>query len=96
MRAPLLSSFLAACALTGAGGSHAQALERARTPDPAPPIAVPQDPQEARCQRLMREFAVSSACYSRFRTVKGIRAEAFERCGPPVPDPRGTECPLKK
>ena len=92
-----LSSLLfVAAALPGGGFAFAQAMERARTPDPTPPIVVSRDPQEARCQRLVREFAVSSACYSRFRTTKGIKAEGFERCGPPVPDPRGNECPIKR
>jgi hypothetical protein len=93
---PATFFLVAACALTGAGGAFAQAAPPLQTPDPSPPILVPQDPQQARCERLLREFAVSSACYARFRTVKGIKGEAFERCGPPVADPRGTDCPLRR
>ncbi|HZY19125.1 MAG TPA: hypothetical protein VFE82_11645 [Ramlibacter sp.] len=44
-----------------------------------------------RCERLLREFDRSAACYERFRTVNGMRPGAPERCGPPVRDPAG-EC----
>lgn len=98
-----LATCIAAGALLGTGGDAlAQARDlpsippSAQRPGPAPPNGVPQDPQEARCQRLMREYAVSSACYARFRVRKNVGAEALDRCGPPLPDPRGTECPLKR
>ena len=98
MRPPGLPAILVAAALSG-GGAVSRAQERplnAPRLEPAPPLPVAADAQEQRCQRLLREFAVSSACYGRFRTSKGIKAEAFERCGPPVPDPRGADCPLKR
>lgn len=93
-----LRFLIAAAVLPGGGVSFAQPASplQAQRLEPAPPIVVPEDPQDARCRRLMREFAVSSACYSRFRTPKGIKGEAFDRCGPQVNDPRGAECPMKR
>jgi len=37
------------------------------------------------------EYQRSQACYEQYRTVNGMRPEAFARCGPELPDP-SAEC----
>ena len=37
------------------------------------------------------EYQRSQSCYAQYRTVNGMRPEAFAHCGPELPDP-SAEC----
>src|SRR5262245_10150553 len=44
--------------------------------------ANPAAPTPSECQELMQKYDESERCFAPYRTAKGIRAEAFERCKP--------------
>lgn len=71
-----------------------------RTPDatvPAPPLApVKSAPRTTRsasdCAELLRRYRESQECFAPYRMANGgLRPEAFQLCGPDLPDPVG-EC----
>jgi hypothetical protein len=43
------------------------------------------------CHRRWLEYERSQACFEQFRTVTGIKPEAFDACGKDLPDP-SAEC----
>jgi hypothetical protein len=48
--------------------------------------------REAQCLALRRRYLESDACYAPFRNANGsVKVEAFDKCGPAVPEPVG-EC----
>jgi hypothetical protein len=62
----------------------------------APPRSqTASETNDQRCDRLLRDYDLSAQCYARFKTRGGIRAEAADRCGPPVKDP-SVDCPRKR
>jgi hypothetical protein len=56
------------------------------------PATANAETRDQRCERLLRDYERSAQCYSRYKTVGGVKAEAAERCGPPVKDP-AVDCP---
>jgi streptogramin lyase len=87
-----LSGCLLLAAAAAASGAFAQ---------PAAPSAPASHPQQATrpqprgsaedCRMRRAEYQRSQACYEQYRTVNGMRPEAFARCGPELPDP-SAEC----
>lgn len=53
----------------------------------------PLDPATADCDALHREFKSAQECFARFRTIDGIRGQAFQMCRdlPPPPDRCGLQ-----
>ena len=81
----LRRAVLAAVVLHAAG-----ALGQGTAARPAPAASAPAASQESCTQRRIA-YARSGACYARFRTVHGVKAEAEARCGPPLKEP--VDCP---
>lgn len=86
MRRALLAVAALACAWTACVAAEpppSRSAPRAATTSPG-------DPGE--CDRKWREYFASERCFARFRTAhRSIKPEAFDVCGPPVPDP-SREC----
>lgn len=79
-----LSVLAALTCLMLAGGAHAQATGTLA----APSEPVPLEGREQTCEQLWRDYMRSQACFNRFRVVGGgLRPEAFNTCGQPLPDP---------
>ena len=71
---------------------------RERAQAPKPPAHAPASSKQvavpgpnASCAERRDAFRRSSDCFGPYRTVTGIKPEAFAACGQPVPDP-STEC----
>jgi hypothetical protein len=43
------------------------------------------------CRMRWREYRLSQDCFAPFLTVNGIKPDAFQQCGPALPDP-SAEC----
>ncbi|MGZ5269056.1 MAG: hypothetical protein ACXWC6_00440 [Ramlibacter sp.] len=63
----------------------------ARAPGTA--ASAPVDRREPGCEQRWRDYDRSAACFARFRTVHGVKAEAADRCGPPLKEP--VDCPRR-
>ncbi|RYY68494.1 MAG: hypothetical protein EOO24_52000, partial [Comamonadaceae bacterium] len=81
-----------ALALLAGAGLPAAAQQRPGPDTAAPPAQRLPETRDQRCERLLREYERSAQCYARYKTVGGVKAEAFERCGPPLKDP-SVDCP---
>jgi hypothetical protein len=94
------------CAALPAGASYrmrdgdrmqlAQQAQSARTPASSPRtrgagVALPPRGSEEHCRLRWLEYRRSQACFAPFRTVTGIKPEAFAVCGREVLDP-SSEC----
>jgi len=49
--------------------------------------APPDTSVEEDCEKLWVRYFASAACYSPFRTKRGMKGGAYEACGEPVKDP---------
>lgn len=87
MHRPLLVVATLACAW-----SVCVAAEPPPAGRPAARAATTPPGDQAECDRKWREYFASERCFARFRTAhRSIKPEAFDVCGPPVPDP-SREC----
>jgi hypothetical protein len=50
-------------------------------------MVQPGDNDEEACRRRWQEYERSQACFAPFRTVSGMKQEAFVACGKELPDP---------
>ena len=66
------------------------ALGQGTATRPAAAASAPATSPQSCAQRRIA-YARSGACYARFRTVHGVKAEAERRCGPPLKEP--IDCP---
>ncbi|MDB5857334.1 MAG: hypothetical protein JWQ76_1023, partial [Ramlibacter sp.] len=54
-------------------------------------LTTPRGSSDQDCRLRWREYRRSQACFAPFITVYGIKAEAFQACGPELRDP-SAEC----
>jgi len=82
-----------------------QGLDVQRRPPPqlapmpagrAPASAQPPAPASADCKARWAAYQASQACYESYRTSDaGLKPEAFEACGPDMPDPAAQCGPVR-
>jgi hypothetical protein len=68
---------------------------RAQSTRPATAVSAAADSNAPDCPRLWREYRRSQACFAPYRTINGIKAEAFRVCGPDLPDPSAQCGPVR-
>ena len=56
----------------------------------ADPTGAAHDPGSSDCAELLRRYRESQECFAPYRMANGgLRPEAFQLCGPDLPDPSG-------
>jgi hypothetical protein len=82
------------CAAFAASNVSAQGLKPGSslglgTPGAAssPRVSPPSRGSEEDCRKRWQEYRRSQACFAPYRTVSGVKAEAFKACGSEVLDP---------
>jgi hypothetical protein len=53
----------------------------------SPRVATPARGSDEECRNRWQEYRRSQACFARYRTVSGVKPEAFKACGAEVLDP---------
>jgi hypothetical protein len=90
------------CGTLAAGGPY-RIAQRAMPPassaapaSDADRVTTPRASSDEECRLRWRAYRRSQACFAPFRTVNGIKPEAFRACGPELLDPSADCGPLRE